>query len=207
MAAGVAILEACADLLVEVGYRAMTIEAVAARAGVSKATLYRRYKDKEALVTATMVGTAGPPPTEQTLPPGSTRDALAFLARTAARAIGSSAWLPILGAVFSEDPHEGGLASVMRSQILEPSTAIVGRVVHRGIDRGELRPGVTTDVVNNVIHGALISRAILGEEFSDAWVEAMVDAVWAGFGAGTCEPAWTAGPTWSSNPDAASSLT
>lgn len=60
--ADAAILIAAVELLGEVGYRAMAMEAVASRAGVSKATVYRRYPDKEALVTGVLAHLGGLPP-------------------------------------------------------------------------------------------------------------------------------------------------
>lgn len=171
----------------------MSMEAIATRAGVSKATLYRRYKDKEAVVIAAITAASGPPPTEQTPLPDSTRDGLTFLARNAAIATSSASWLPILGAVFSEGPHEGGMASVMRSQIFDPVSAIVARLVQRGIARGEFRDGVSAEMVNAVIHGAIIVRSMLGEELSEAWVDSLIDTIWAGFGAGTSRPALVPG--------------
>ncbi len=177
-----AIIAAAASLLSEVGYRAMCMEAVAARAGVSKATLYRRHHDKEALVTATILSGSGTPPRE--LPQvGSTRESLTLMLRTAAAAVASPSWLPILGAVFSEGPHEGGLASVMRRQIFNPSAALVADAVRAGVARGEFRATVPAEVVNDVLFGALLARSMLGEEITDAWLEGVVESVWRGFGA------------------------
>jgi len=165
------------------------MEAIATRAGISKATLYRRYKDKEAVVVATITAASGPPPTELTPLPDSTREGLTFLARNAAIATSGPSWLPILGAVFSEGQHEGGMASVMHSQIFDPVSAIVDRLVQRGIARGEFRAGVSADMVNAVIHGAIIVRSMLGEDLGEAWVDSLLDTIWAGFGAASPEPA------------------
>lgn len=176
-----AILTAAIDLLGEVGYRALCMETVAARAGVSKATLYRRHHDKEALITATVLGGSSVPPKDLVLPAGSTRELLTFLARTAAVAISSPSWLSIVGAVFSEAPHEGGLPSVMRSEIFDPSGVLVRQVVKIGLERGELRGDLTADVVNDVVFGALLARAILGEEITDEWIDRLMKAVWLGF--------------------------
>ena len=179
-----AILSAVGSLLGEVGYRALCMEAVAARAGVSKATLYRRHKDKEALITAMIRATSGTPPTELELPPGSTRDSLAFLLRAAAVPIASPSWLSVLGAMFSEGPRKGGLASMMRTEILGPSSELIAQVVKSGVARGELRASVTTDVVNDVLFGALLARSMMGREVNDAWIEEVVSSVWGGVSAG-----------------------
>jgi AcrR family transcriptional regulator len=186
------ILRATAGLLVEVGYRAMSMEAISSRAGISKATLYRRFKDKQEVVVATITAASGPPPTDQTPLPDSTRDALLLLAGNAAVATSDPSWLPILGAVFSESQTSGGLASVMRSQIFDPVSAIVARVVRRAIERGEIRADVSAETVNDIIHGAIVVRSMLGEELSEAWVESLVDTIWAAFAVGST--AGSAGP-------------
>jgi AcrR family transcriptional regulator len=178
-----AIIDAAATLLCEVGYRALCMETVAARAGISKATLYRRYKDKEALITATILITSGTPPRDMPLPAGSARESLTFMLKTAAIAIASPLWLPILGAMFSEGPRSGGLSRAMRNQILDPSAEIVGRLVQAGIDQGELRPTVSPVVVNDVLFGSLLARSMLGEAITDEWIDAVVASVWEGFGA------------------------
>jgi AcrR family transcriptional regulator len=182
-----AILKATAGLLLEGGYRALCMESVAARAGVSKATLYRRHKDKQALVTAMIAATVGIPPREHGLPPGTTRDGLAFMLRMASGAIADPSWLPILGAMLSEGPHDGGLGSVMRSQIFEPSGEIVGQLVEAGVARGELRPGVSADVVNDMLFGALLARSLLGEKITEDWLERLLAGVWDGIGASAPE--------------------
>lgn len=187
-----AIISATASLLVEVGYRALCMEAIAARAGVSKATLYRRHKDKQALVTAMIIATVGTPPQEHGLPPGTTRQGLGFMLSVAAKAMSQPSWMPILGAMLSEGPREGGLSSVLRSHIFEPSAEIVAQLVEAGVARGELLPGTSAEVVNDVLFGALLVRSLLGKEIDDDWVERVLSGVLAGFGARSAAAAQTA---------------
>lgn len=178
-----AILNATASLLIEVGYRALCMEGVAARAGISKATLYRRHKDKQALVTSMVVATSGTPPSEHGLPPGTTRQGLEFMLRMSMKAGSNPSWLPILGAMLSEGHREGGLVDVMRNQIFEPSGDIIRQLVEAGLARGELDPGTTADVVNDLLFGAVICRLVLGLAIDDAWCEGVMSRVWNGIAA------------------------
>jgi hypothetical protein len=106
------------------------------------------------------------------------------MARQAAVAMSDPSWLPILGAVFSEGHRGGGLASAMRSQIFDPVGGMVDQIVHDGIAGGELRSGVSAEMVNEVIHGALVARSMLGEPLTDEWLVSLVDQLCDGFGAG-----------------------
>jgi AcrR family transcriptional regulator len=180
-----AILEAAAALLGQVGYAALTMGAVATRAGVSKATLYRRHKDKEALITATVIAGSGTPPSD--LPPmtGSARDALSILIKTAGAAIALPSWLPILGAMFSEGHHEGGLSSLIHRELLGPSASLVREAVQAGIAQGELRPTLDAGIVTDLLFGSLVARSILGEPITDEVVDEVIATVWQGFAAET----------------------
>jgi AcrR family transcriptional regulator len=183
-----AIITATAALLVEVGYRALCMETVAARAGVSKATLYRRHKDKQALVASMVIATSGTPPREHGTPPGNTRQGLEFMLRMASLAMSNPSWGPILGAMLSEGHRDGGLVDVMRSQIFEPSGEIVRKLVENGLARGELAPGTTSEIVNDLLFGALLCRSVIGGPMDDEWRQRVIAGVWSGIGAGAGEP-------------------
>jgi AcrR family transcriptional regulator len=189
-----AIMSATSALLVEVGYRALCMETVAARAGISKATLYRRHKDKEALVTSMVIATSGTPPRDHGMPPGDTRQGLEFMLRMAIQAGSNPSWLPILGAMLSEGHREGGLVDVMRHQIFEPSGDIVRLLVERGVARGDLTPGTTAEVVNDLLFGAVLCRLVLGLPIDDAWCDGVISQVWNGIGARPGQPSAHATP-------------
>lgn len=183
-----AILKAASELLIEVGYQALRMEKVAARAGVSKATLYRRHNDKNALVTAMILATARSSPRDFALPAGSTRQSLEFVLRMAAGAMSQPRWLPIMGAMLSEGAREGGLADIVRAQILDESSALVARLVQSGIARGDLHPGASAEVINDLLFGSVVLRSLLGKEINDEWLDQMLSGVLAGFGVRSAEP-------------------
>ena len=182
-----AIIAATAALLVEVGYQGMCMETVATRAGVSKATLYRRHKDKQALVASMILETVGSP-RDVPLPLGSTRQGLESMLRVAGVGMAQPSWLPILGAMLSERAREGGLVGVMRAQIFEPSTEIVVRLVEAGIARGELLPNASAEVIDDLLFGALLARSLHGKSVNDDWIERILSGILAGFGVPSAEP-------------------
>ena len=138
-ARGEAILDATLQLLVEVGYDLLSIEAVAARAGVGKTTVYRRHATKAALVAAA-VDRRGPwrPPK---VAAGSSREQLLATVRWIATEIDAEQ-VGVLGAVFSGMRHNADLAAAMRE------------VLHR--DQGVLRDSLRGAAAG---HGALSTDA------------------------------------------------
>jgi AcrR family transcriptional regulator len=194
-AADDAIVTATARLLVEVGYRAMTMEAVAARAGVGKATLYRRHRDKGALVAAMILASPGAPPRTPPAGAGSAREAMAALLQAAAVGMTDPTWMPVMGAMLSEGPHGAGLTAALRSQILDPTIALIVDIVEAGIASGELRPAISPLVVADILFGVLMARTILAERTSDGWIDKLIGTLFDGLAA-TAET-----PEGSANPD------
>ena len=84
--------------------------------------------------------------------------------------------------------RSGGLADVLRAQIFDPSSYVVGQLVEAGIARGELRPGVSAEVVNDVLFGALVARSLHGTEINDDWIDRVLVGVLVGFGVRSEEP-------------------
>jgi AcrR family transcriptional regulator len=172
-----AILQATFRQLVEVGYASLSVEAVAAAAGVAKTTLYRRYPTKRDLVIAALEsGTAFVAP----LDAADTQAALAAFIRQAIAAMVDSGAIRILGSLLVEERREPELLDVFRKRLLEPRRALVVAMIQRGVERGELRRDVDPLIVTEMIAGAIFGHhAILGQTADDAWIEALVQHVWA----------------------------
>ena len=183
-----AILKAAADLLIEVGYQALCMETVATQAGVSKSTLYRRHKDKQALVTAMILAAAGSSPREIPVPAGSTRQGLEFMLRRAGGAMSQPSWLPILSAMLSEGDRDGGLVDVMRARIFDPNDEMVCQLVEAGITSGELLPTASAEIINELLFGALLVRSVRGKQIDDDWIERLLSGMMAAFGVRSAEP-------------------
>jgi AcrR family transcriptional regulator len=173
-----AILEAAVELFAEVGLESLTIEGVAARAGVGKATIYRRYPCKvDLVVAAARCFTQGP-----VLPPdtGSTRGDLRELVDGLIEILTTTPLgrvLPILVAARTR------VAELDRAyaDIVAEKRARSMIVVRRAIERGDLRPDVDPELVidsyvSPIFYRFLITNAALDEEFAASLVDATLRA-------------------------------
>ena len=173
-----AILEATVDVFAEVGLEALTMEGVAARAGVGKNTLYRRYPNKVDLVVSAVrcyTNVGAPPPDT-----GTTRgdvqaivdDLVAIVTRTP-----MGRMLPTLVAVRTRVPA----LDLAYSEVVADKRARSATVVRRGIERGDLRADVDIDLVvdafvSPVFYRFLVTNAPLDETFRTGVVDAALRA-------------------------------
>jgi AcrR family transcriptional regulator len=168
-----AILTATTDLLAESGYGALTIEGVAARAGVGKTTVYRWWPAKGALVIEA-VSLALPMPAQPDT--GDLRQDLLIAVRRAVHTIVGTwvgAVIPALAADVMSDPR---LAEQFRNQIIRPRRSAVVEILLRAADRGELPPDVDTDLLLDVYAGAVFYRTLIsGEPVTDLLADQLVD--------------------------------
>lgn len=179
-AAHEAIIFATLELLTEHGFEALTIESVAARAGVGKATVYRRWNGKDELVLEALQGAISEIPIPDT---GETRADLVQMVEGFAKALASplGKLLREMSAEFSRHPD---LAASFRKGFVVPRRRIVRQVVVRGIERGDLRSDIDPDDVLDLLAGALHYRLLVGGtpvDPSDA--EPLVDLVLCGIAA------------------------
>src|SRR5262245_43373044 len=170
------ILAAAFRQLVAVGYAGLSVEGVAAEAGVAKTTIYRRYPTKRDLAIAALGQEVpfGPPPAEY-----HGRDAVERFVRQAVAMLIESGAFRILGSLLVEEQRDPGLLAAFRASILEPRRRLVTQRLERGIERGEIRPDIDPLVVTEMIAGAVIGHhVILGRPSSDAWVDTLADHIW-----------------------------
>ncbi|ORA33960.1 TetR/AcrR family transcriptional regulator [Mycobacterium aquaticum] len=163
-----AILRATADLLVEIGYSAVTMAAVAERAQTTKTALYRRWSSKAELVHEAAFPAA---PSALATPPGDVAaDVRAMI--SAARDVFTSpvvrAALPGLVADVAADPE---LNARVMARFTGMFAAVRDRVVD-GIARGEVHADVDPDRLVEIIGGATMLRMLLwpGSDLDDEWV-------------------------------------
>lgn len=184
------ILDSTLELLWEVGYQAMTIEGVAARAGVGKTTIYRRWPSKGALVVEAISAPVCPIETGRwtvrlgELPDtGSLRgDLLTFVQRVnyAFNAPLASRTLPGLAADLATDTE---LAQAYREAMVKPKRQRIAEVLQRAKARGELEAGTDVELLCDLLVGPLLYRALLtGSPVDDDDAEALVDNVLRGLG-------------------------
>jgi AcrR family transcriptional regulator len=172
-----AILDAAIQLFVEEGFGAMSMEGVAARAGVGKTTIYRRWDSKEDLVVDAIEEIIIPVPVPDT---GSLRGDLIELLVALQRSMRHS----VVGQVFPRMAQEvaagSALGVVYRERILEPRTRMVDAVLHRGIERGELPVRADIELASDLLIGPIILCKLtqrLSDRTSRQRATAIVDTV------------------------------
>lgn len=176
-----AILDAAIAVLSEVGYDRLTIDAVATQAKASKATVYRRWPNKAALVVdalATLKPAAAPGEELPCLFPdtGSLRgDLVAGLAQIAAKLSTSEGKL--MAAVMTAQARDPDLAAAMRGSA-DQKRRSCRTVVERAIERGELTSTRGVDAFVEVVPAVLYNRLLItGEPIDDAFITQVVDDI------------------------------
>ncbi|HEX9506634.1 MAG TPA: TetR/AcrR family transcriptional regulator, partial [Acidimicrobiia bacterium] len=169
-----AILDAAIEIFAECGLDGLTVEGVAARAGVGKATIYRRYPGKvELVVAATRCFTQAGEPAPDT---GTTRGDLRALVEGLITMLTTTPLgraLPILVAARARVPELDGAYA----EIVAEKRSRSAQVVRRGIDRGDLRSDIDPDLVVDVVVSPVFYRFLVtGAPFDSVFVEQLVDS-------------------------------
>ncbi len=155
-----AILHATLTLLDEGGYGPLTIEAVAARAGVGKTTIYRRWPSKLELVIEA-VGELRPAlPTEDT---GSLQGDFRAFQRAQVNRVAAGPLPRIAPRLIAESVGDEKLHAAFRRELIAPLREALGQVLQRGIDRGELRPDLDLELATDIVHGIVVYRTLLSQ--------------------------------------------
>lgn len=170
------VLIATAEELSRVGYSSLRVEDVAARSGVNKTTIYRRWPTKPELVGAALRAVWESPEVQDT---GALRsDLLASLKKTAA---------------FAMSPIGRGLTRVIQVERAHPELEPIARglredfralrevMVQRGIERGELPPGTDSRFLTDMVAAPIFYRLFTeGESVDGAFIESVIDVVLSG---------------------------
>lgn len=175
------ILNAAIALLTEGGFEKLTMEAVACRAGVAKASIYRRFPSKVDLIVA--MCHAFTPETAPDIDTGSIRSDLVALVTALAETMSDSSdtgrLMPSMLGAAKENPE-------VREALAEFSASRRTRtanIVRRAIERGELSSKAHADVIGDLIVGAVIYRTMIRNDRVDrAFTETIVDGILDGFG-------------------------
>lgn len=167
-----AILAATRQLLAEVGYSALTIEGVAARAGVGKATVYRWWPSKGALVIEAMSAQLAMPPLPET---GDLREELLTVGRSIVQTLAHSPAGVVISALAADLMRDPDMAEQFRDRMIRPRRTAVTRILRRAADRGELPADLDTELVLDVYVGAIFYRVLVsGEPVTDLLTEQLV---------------------------------
>jgi AcrR family transcriptional regulator len=169
-----AILEAAAQLLLASGLAAVSMDAVAERAGVSKATIYRWWPTKETLALDALYHEwAGVPPAQDT---GTLRGDLLSLLRPWARLASSRPYGRVIAALITEAQTDPAFAREYRTRFVEPRRDQARAIFRRAIERGEIPAGTKTEVALDLLYGPLYHRLLHGHApLNDRFVRDVID--------------------------------
>jgi len=155
-----AIVAATLALLEEEGFASLTMAGVAARAGVSTATLYRRWPSKLDLVVGVLSKASEDVPVIDT---GTLAgDLTALLGRSAAKLAGDGGQL--FEGLVGDGLRHPALAEALRSQLLAPRRAELVAMMDRAVTRGEIPQPEDSSITVSLITGALYERRLISRE-------------------------------------------
>ncbi len=153
-----AITAATLELLAEAGYAALTIEAVAQRAGVGKATLYRRWSGKEQLVIDSVRTLSEQPEPDAA---AGVREQLTAMLEAVRLKSDSSLAGKIFPRLVGESADSPELMRRYREQVLDPRRQRFRAVLLRGVAQGLVRPDVDTDHAIDLLVGPMAYRNLI----------------------------------------------
>ncbi len=153
-----AILDATLQLLADGGYDGLTIEAVAALAGVGKASVYRRFAGKEELVIEAVASLSEQP--EPAVGAG-VRDELVTLLEVIRRKSDSSLAGKIFPRLLGASAENPELMRRYREQVLDPRRRRFLDVLQRGVDQGLVRPDVDLHYAADLLVGPMAYRNLI----------------------------------------------
>jgi AcrR family transcriptional regulator len=171
-------LAAALDLFAEHGMAGLSIEAVAARAGVAKTTVYRRWSAKDELVLDALVRLRGP-----TLQPpgGSVRDDLVWLLTQMRRRWRQESTAPLMRRLIADADQHPGLVDEYWRRIIVPRREVLHGVLRRGIAEGAIRADADVDLLGDMLVAPLLLRTVIRPTaLSDQQIADVVDTVLAG---------------------------
>lgn len=184
-AAEKAILEAVIDLFIEgVPYGVLSVEQIAARAGVGKATLYRRWPNKEALVIDAVARLSEPCPVPDFTDGRTIREyllsAMAWMQEGMVAGRSGQAW----GVLMAEGLRYPELTRRYMETVIEPRRDVMRAILRHAVSTGELRADLDVEVALRMVAAPmtlLLKSERPGEALPDGFIEKQVDYMLNGF--------------------------
>jgi AcrR family transcriptional regulator len=177
-----AVLDATRELLAEEGsVRSLTVEAIAARSGVAKTTIYRRWRDKwELALDAVMIDML--PGFDEPVDVGDTRQELLTFVNSVIKQLGAPLFGSAMQGLVSEIATDPDLARVYQEQVVQPRRGQLAPVIERGIARGDLRSDTDVGLAHELLVGPIFYRLLFsGAPIDRTLGRRIVDTVLAGF--------------------------
>jgi AcrR family transcriptional regulator len=172
------ILKAAYEMLNEVGFMDLTIEGVAARAGVGKPTIYRRWKTKAALAMDAFLEAVNP---EIAFPDtGSVIEDFRQQMYKIVKLMNSLRG-QVLASVIGSGQVDAELMAAFREHWLTPRRNEAKKIFKQGVERGELREDIDAEVAIDALYSPLFYRLLLKHQpLTDKFVDELIDVVMKG---------------------------
>lgn len=155
----------------------MSVEGVAAAAGVGKTAIYRRYPSKAELAAAavrSLRGDFGPLPNT-----GSARTDIIEMLASFQPAL-QRAGFAMIGALLIEERRNPGLLETFRKRIFRPRRREAIKVLQRGVERGEIRADADLDVAVDALIGSVLANHVMASGDPRQRIEQTVETIWSG---------------------------
>ncbi len=176
-----AILAAAVEVFAESGPEGLCIEEVAARAGVGKATIYRRWPGKEDLMLDALASLEAPLPAAKGK---SVREDLIALLDAMRSEAGDRRYVRLSALLLGEGTRYPRLMDRYAAKVAQPRQEIFRAVLRRGVATGELREDADVDAAVYLLTGAIMARARTSQEkIERGFCKRVVDELLAGLAA------------------------
>ena len=169
-----AILAAVIELVVEGGYANLTMDGVAARAQASKATIYRRWRNKAQLVKAAL--DAYDAQHNESMPDtGELRSDLYAVMRAMRERV-TDTYLGMINGLIAAAKHDAELAAALKEHVANEELSPFLVSLQRAVDRGELPADADSELVHDVAEAMIMRQVAIGA-FDEAFIGRVVDDV------------------------------
>jgi AcrR family transcriptional regulator len=170
--ARIAVLHAADDLLVERGFGGVTIEGIAARAGVAKQTIYRWWPSKVDILLDTLIEDAS---RQLAIPDaGSAVESARRYLRSLARFLNENPAGKVLLALIGQAQHDQAMAATFHRRYLDPQRRAEREMLQRGIASGELAADLDVDAALDALLGPILYRALTGAQIPGSFVDRLI---------------------------------
>ena len=178
-----AILKAALDLVLDLGFRAVSIEAIAAKSGVAKTSIYRRWPNKAAVIMEAFLAQLRPaaffPKSEKGI------DRVRLQMHITAKAFRGRDGA-LVKALLAEAQFDPELAKAFRENWILPRRKLVSGILEEAISQGAVRADIDVEAAIDLLYAPLYYRLQIGAgPISDAYVEKLFEQGMAGLRAGT----------------------
>lgn len=184
-ATGAAIVEAALELLAERGFQAATMDAIAARAGVGKNTIYRRWRSKEELIVDALSELTAE---HHERTDGDVHALLLDHVRDLERVFGDPLLGRLLPGLLGELQSNPEFAAAWADRVVRPRRQAIVALLERALERGELRRGTDPEAIADLLVGPTLLRHVFPFGLPDVparYAEELLEALWGGIAPAT----------------------